>query len=43
MDKEADKYLDVLKSWKNHLFNFNIAVPHTNTPGLRRPQLAAIW
>lgn len=43
MDKEADKYLDVLKSWKNHLFNFNIAVPHSNTPGLRKPQLAAIY
>lgn len=43
MDKEADKYLDVLKSWENHLFNFNIAVPHTNTPGLRKPQLAAIY
>ena len=37
------KYLDVYQSWQQHLFNFNLAVRETNTPGLRKPQLAALY
>lgn len=43
MSEVVAKYSDVLQSWKDHLFNFNIAVPQKNTPGLRKPQLAAIY
>ncbi|HHQ6575738.1 TPA: DEAD/DEAH box helicase [Serratia fonticola] len=43
MDEIVAKYSDVLRSWQDHRFNFNIAVSQTNTPGLRKPQLAAIY
>lgn len=36
-------YSNVYKSWQNHLFNFNLAVRETSTPGLRKPQLAALY
>ncbi|HBZ8223096.1 TPA: DEAD/DEAH box helicase family protein [Escherichia coli] len=43
MDEVVTKYSDVLQSWRDHRFNFNITIPQTNTPGLRKPQLAAIY
>jgi hypothetical protein len=43
MAVEAGKYADVYHSWQQHLFNFNLAVRKTQTPGLRKPQLAASY
>lgn len=43
MSEVVANYSDVLQSWQDHRFNFNLAVPLTNTPGLRKPQLAAIY
>ncbi|HCW3142328.1 TPA: DEAD/DEAH box helicase family protein, partial [Citrobacter freundii] len=43
MSEVAANYSDVLQSWQDHRFNFNLAIPQTNTPGLRKPQLAAIY
>ncbi|WP_448144733.1 hypothetical protein [Pseudomonas silesiensis] len=43
MAVEAGKYADVYRSWQQHLFNFNLAVRETQTPGLRKPQLAALY
>ncbi|MFP3492933.1 DEAD/DEAH box helicase family protein [Pseudomonas sp. SIMBA_059] len=43
MSDATGKYLDVYQSWQQHLFNFNLAVRETNTPGLRKPQLAALY
>ncbi|MBP2263065.1 DEAD/DEAH box helicase family protein [Pseudomonas sp. BP8] len=43
MAVEAGKYTDVYRSWQQHLFNFNLAVRDTQTPGLRKPQLAALY
>jgi superfamily II DNA or RNA helicase len=40
---EVANYTDVFQSWQDHRFNFSLAVPLTNTPGLRKPQLAAIY
>lgn len=40
---ETGKYADVYRSWQQHLFNFNLAVRETQTPGLRKPQLAALY
>ncbi|NUC06550.1 DEAD/DEAH box helicase family protein [Escherichia coli] len=40
---EVANYTDVFQSWQDHRFNFNLSVPLTNTPGLRKPQLAAIY
>lgn len=40
---EVANYTDVFQSWQDHRFNFNLAVPLTATPGLRKPQLAAIY
>ena len=37
------KYSDVYQSWQNHLFNFSLDDPKTKTPGLRKPQLAALY
>lgn len=43
MADAAGKYSDVYHSWQQHLFNFNLASRETNTPGLRKPQLAALY
>jgi superfamily II DNA or RNA helicase len=43
MAEAAGKYSDVHQSWKRHLFNFDLAVQETKTPGLRKPQLAALY
>ncbi|PHH39052.1 DEAD/DEAH box helicase [Pseudomonas putida] len=43
MAVEAGKYADVYRSWQQHLFNFNLDVRETQTPGLRKPQLAALY
>lgn len=43
MAESAGKYSDVYQSWQHHLFNFNLAVQETNTAGLRKPQLAALY
>ncbi|MDH0096556.1 DEAD/DEAH box helicase family protein [Pseudomonas sp. GD04158] len=43
MAEAAGKYSDVYQSWQQHLFNFNLAARETNTPGLRKPQLAALY
>lgn len=40
---EAGMYADVYRSWQQHLFNFNLADRETQTPGLRKPQLAALY
>lgn len=37
------KYSDVYQSWQQHHFNFNLASPESGTPGLRKPQLAALY
>ncbi|WP_163024745.1 DEAD/DEAH box helicase family protein, partial [Pseudomonas viridiflava] len=34
---------DVHQSWQKHLFNFSLDDPKTNAPGLRKPQLAALY
>ncbi|MCE8022487.1 DEAD/DEAH box helicase family protein [Halomonas sp. MCCC 1A11036] len=43
MANDAGNYSDVYKSWKHHLFNFKLADRGTATPGLRKPQLAALY
>jgi superfamily II DNA or RNA helicase len=43
MTEAAGKYTEVYQSWHKHLFNFNQAVRETNTLGLRKPQLAALY
>lgn len=43
MDDEVITYWDVYKSWQTHLFNFGLDDPKTNAPGLRKPQLAALY
>ena len=43
MDETAGKYSDVYGSWQQHLFNFNLANRETCMPGLRKPQLAALY
>ncbi|WP_338444659.1 DEAD/DEAH box helicase family protein [Pseudomonas sp. LTR0] len=43
MADAAGKYLDVYRSWQQHLFNFNLDDRETETPGLRKPQLAALY
>lgn len=43
MDNVVITHLDVYQSWQNHLFNFSIDDPKTNAPGLRKPQLAALY
>lgn len=34
---------DVYQSWQEHLFNFNLHDPMAKLPGLRKPQLAALY
>lgn len=43
MDDIAIKHSDVYQSWQNHLFSFNLDDPETKMPGLRKPQLAALY
>jgi hypothetical protein len=43
MAVEAGKYADVYRSWQQRLLNFNLAVRETQTPVLRKPQLAALY
>ncbi len=43
MTEAAGKYTDVYRSWQQHLFNFNLANQEAKTPGLRKPQLAALY
>ncbi|WP_232527586.1 MULTISPECIES: DEAD/DEAH box helicase family protein [Pseudomonas] len=43
MDDLVITHSDVYQSWKNHLFNFSLDDPKTNVPGLRKPQLAALY
>ena len=43
MDDAVITHSDVYQSWKNHLFNFGQDDPETKTPGLRKPQLAALY
>lgn len=43
MDDAVITHSDVYQSWKNHLFNFRQDDPETKTPGLRKPQLAALY
>lgn len=43
MDHAVRTYSDVYQSWQKHLFNFRLDDPKNNTPGLRKPQLAAIY
>lgn len=43
MDDVVVTHLDVYESWKNHLFNFSLDDPKTQAPGLRKPQLAALY
>ncbi|WP_122456429.1 DEAD/DEAH box helicase [Pseudomonas viridiflava] len=43
MDDVAVTHLDVYQSWQHHLFNFSLDDSKTNTPGLRKPQLAALY
>lgn len=43
MNDELVTYLDVYQSWQQHLFNFSLDDPKTNSPGLRKPQLAALY
>ena len=43
MDDETLTHLGVYQSWQKHLFNFNLDDPETQTPGLRKPQLAALY
>jgi superfamily II DNA or RNA helicase len=43
MDDLVKTYSDVYQSWQKHLFNFRLDDPKNNTPGLRKPQLAAIY
>ena len=43
MDDLVITHSDVYLSWQNHLFNFSLDDPKTNVPGLRTPQLAALY
>lgn len=43
MDDLGMLYQDIYQSWKAHLFDFNLADPDNETPGLRKPQLAALY
>lgn len=43
MDNVVITYSDVYQSWQNHLFNFSLDDPKTKAPGLRKPQLAALY
>lgn len=43
MNDELVTYLDVYQSWQQHLFNFNLNDLKTNSHGLRKPQLAALY
>lgn len=43
MDDVAITHLDVYQSWQSHLFNFNLDDPKALVPGLRKPQLAALY
>lgn len=43
MDDLVITHSDVYQSWQNHLFNFSLDDPKTNVPGLRKPQLAALY
>ncbi len=43
MDDAAETHSEVFQSWQDHLFNFNLAVPAIGTPGLRKPQVAALY
>ncbi|WP_059441538.1 DEAD/DEAH box helicase [Comamonas sp. E6] len=43
MVEEVGKYSDVYKSWQQHFFSFNLADRENRRPGLRKPQLAALY
>ncbi|WP_417667234.1 DEAD/DEAH box helicase [Pseudidiomarina sp.] len=43
MDDVVVTHADVYQSWKKHLFNFSLDDPETSAPGLRKPQLAALY
>jgi superfamily II DNA or RNA helicase len=43
MNEEVIAHSDVYQSWQNHLFNFRLDDPKTKAPGLRKPQLAALY
>ncbi|WP_281661231.1 DEAD/DEAH box helicase [Microvirgula aerodenitrificans] len=43
MDDVVVTHSDVYQSWQNHLFNFSLDDPKTKAPGLRKPQLAALY
>lgn len=43
MSTAAGKFLEVYQSWQHHLFNFNLASSEEGIPGLRKPQLAALY
>lgn len=43
MDDAAEKHSEVFQSRQENLFNFNIAVPAVGRPGLRKPQVAALY
>lgn len=43
MDDVVVTHSDLYQSWQNHLFNFSLDDPATKAPGLRKPQLAALY
>lgn len=43
MNDEKIVHSDVYRSWKTHLFNFSLDDAETKAPGLRKPQLAALY
>lgn len=43
MDGVVKTHRDVYQSWQKHLFNFNLDDPVAEAPGLRKPQLAALY
>ncbi|WP_223453794.1 DEAD/DEAH box helicase [Pseudomonas sp. GL-RE-19] len=43
MDDVVVTHSDVYQSWQDHLFNFSLDDPATKAPGLRKPQLAALY
>lgn len=43
MDDVVKTHLYVYQSWQGHLFNFSLDDPRTNAPGLRKPQLDALY
>lgn len=43
MIEDVGRYLNVYKSWQQHLFRFNLADREKNKQGLRKPQLAALY